>query len=224
MFVVAEAWRSAFPGACAGILVVRGADNPAHHPALEEKKRLLEEELRARFAGQHREAILALPVIQAYDAYYKRFKKTYHVQLQLESIVFKGKSIPSVAALVEVSFMAELKNLLLTAGHDLDILQFPVTVDVSTGDERYTMLRGEEQQLKPGDMFMYDREGILTSVLYGLDRRTRITAATRSAFFAVYAPRGIGEQAVREHLQDIQENILLVSPEAQIERLAVFSA
>lgn len=223
MFVVAQAWRKIYPGACAGILAVHGADNPPHHLGLEEKKRLLEEELRARFAGQDRDAIRALPIIQAYEAYYRRFKKTYHVQLQLESIVFKGKPIPSVASLVEAMFMAEVKNLLLTAGHDLDLLELPVTLDVATGSERYTLLRGEDQQLKEGDMFMHDRVGILTSVIYGLDQRTRITADTRGALFTVYAPPGIGEAAVRQHLQDIRENILLVSPQAQIERLEVFT-
>jgi DNA/RNA-binding domain of Phe-tRNA-synthetase-like protein len=224
MFMVTRAWRETYPGACAGILAVRGVDNPSSCPALEEKKRLLEEELRDRFKGQDREAIRALPVIQAYEAYYRRFKKTYHVQLQLESIVFKGKPIPSVAGLVEAMFMAEIKNLLLTAGHDLGLLELPVTLDVATGSERYTLLRGEEQQLKAGDMFMYDRAGILTSIIYGLDQRTRITATTRDAIFTVYAPPGIGEAAVRQHLQDIWENILLVSPQSLLERLEVFKA
>ena len=82
----------------------------------------LQAELRAKFAGKDRAAITALETIRAYAAYYKHFDKTYHVQLQLESIVFKGKAIPSVAALVETMFMAEVKNMLLTAGHDLDKL------------------------------------------------------------------------------------------------------
>ena len=82
----------------------------------------------------------AIPSLQVYDAYYKRFKKTYHVQLQLESIAFKGKSIPSVAALVEAMFMAEVKNMLLTAGHDLDTLQLPARLDVTKGDEVYTLM------------------------------------------------------------------------------------
>ena len=35
-------------------------------------------------------------ILQAYAAYYKQFKKTYHVQLQVESIVLKGKGLPNV--------------------------------------------------------------------------------------------------------------------------------
>lgn len=46
-------------------------------------------------------------------------KKTYHVALQFESVVFKGKALlNNVAALDESMIMAELDDLLLTAGHD----------------------------------------------------------------------------------------------------------
>jgi hypothetical protein len=34
-------------------------------------------------------------------------------------VALKGKAIPRQAALVEAMFMAELENLILTAGHDL---------------------------------------------------------------------------------------------------------
>ncbi len=98
--------------------------------------------------------LLNHPILQAYDAYYRQFKKTYHVQLQLESILFKGKSIPSVAALVEAMFMAEVDSLLLTAGHDLDTLHLPLTLDAAQGAETYTLFRGEPQTPKAGDMMI----------------------------------------------------------------------
>src|ERR671924_2050051 len=156
MFEVTPAWKSTYPEAYAGVLVMRGVSNPPHHPALESKKATLEEELRAQFSGQDRTAIASHPVLRAYAEYYRQFKKTYHIQLQLESIVLKGKSIPSVAALVESMFMAEMQDLLLTAGHDLDALQLPLILDVATGNERYVLLRGEEQDLKAGDMMIRD--------------------------------------------------------------------
>ncbi|MGZ9226947.1 MAG: hypothetical protein ACXW4M_15465, partial [Anaerolineales bacterium] len=145
MFEVTSAWKSAYPEAHAGVLVMRAVSNPAHDPVLENRKAALEEGLRSQFSGQDRATIASHPVLQAYNEYYRRFKKTYHIQLQLESIVLKGKSIPSVAALVEAMFMAEMKDLLLTAGHDLDTLHLPLTLDVATGTERYTLLRGDEQ-------------------------------------------------------------------------------
>jgi DNA/RNA-binding domain of Phe-tRNA-synthetase-like protein len=221
---VSEEWRSAFPHAHVGLLVMRGVENPPVHAGLESRKRELEEQLRAQFAGGDRKTVAALASIHAYDSYYRPFKKTYHVQHQLESVVFKGKPIPSAAALVEAMFMAELKSQLLTAGHDLDALRPPVILGVSSGNERYVVLRGEEQLLKPGDMFISDQAGVISSILYGPDQRTRITAATRNALFAVYAPAGIGPQAVHEHLQGLRDHILVISPRAQVETLQVLGS
>lgn len=224
MFQVTDAWLSAFPEAHAGVLAMHGVSNPPHHAGLEGLKQRLQSDLRARFAGGDRRAIEALEPIRAYNAFYKRFKKTYHVQLQLESIVFKNKEIPSVAALVEAMFLAEVKNTLLTAGHDLDLLRFPVEIDVSTGNERYTLLRGQEQVLKVGDMFMSDQDTVISSVLYGPDQRTQITAGTQNVLFAVYAPVGIAELEVYQHLHDIRDNVLLIAPTAQVGLLKVYGS
>jgi DNA/RNA-binding domain of Phe-tRNA-synthetase-like protein len=224
LFQISDRWKITIPDAHAGVLVLRDVVNPPSHAELEKRKIALEQELRARYANQDRAALTQLPVLQAYAAYYRRFKKTYHVQLQLESIVFKDKSIPSVAALVEAMFMAEIKNLLLTAGHDLDSLHLPLTLDVSRGDERYTLLRGQEQVLKADDMFIRDGAGVISSILYGPDQRTAINAQTRHVVFTVYAPAGIGEGTVLNHLQDLQQNVLLIAPNAQAELLQVFGA
>jgi DNA/RNA-binding domain of Phe-tRNA-synthetase-like protein len=220
MFTVSEAWKATYPGAAVGVLAMGGVENTERCAALDEIKEGLEAQIRARYTSQ--EEVRSLERLQAYRAYYKRFKKTYHVQMQLESVALKGKSIPSVAALVEAMFIAELKNLLLTAGHDLDIVEAPVSLDVATGDEQFTRINGQEQQLKAGDMFIADRQGVLSAVIYGPDRRTQIVSSTRRALFTVYAPPGIGEDAVRQHLQDIASYARLIAPEAEIELLQVY--
>lgn len=224
MFQISDGWKSIYPQAHVGVLVMRGVINPPHHAELERQRAVLEEQIRARFAGQERPQIAAHPVLQAYEAYYKRFKKTYHVQLQLESILLKGKSIPGVAALVEAMFMAEMDDLLLTAGHDLDSLQLPVTLNAAQGGETYVTLRGFEQALKAGDMFIADSAGILSSIIYGPDERTQISPRTRNALFTVYAPEGIGPALVEVHLRKIEQNVLTIAPRAQTELLSVFGA
>ncbi len=224
MFQVSDKWKAAYPDAHVGVLVMRNVSNPSSHAELDQHKIALEQDLRSLYGNQDRAALLQLPVLQAYAAYYRRFKKTYHVQLQLESIVFKGKAIPSVAALVEAMFMAEIKNLLLTAGHDLDLLHLPLTVDVARGAERYMLLRGQDQELKAEDMFIRDGVGVISSIIYGPDQRTAINAQTRSVIFTVYAPDGIAEESVSQHLRDLQENVLLVAPLAQTELRHVFNA
>lgn len=222
MFEVTPGWKSTFPGAHAGVLVMRNVSNPAHHPELEKRKAELEEGLRAQFAGQDRAAIASHPVLQVYGKYYRRFKKTYHVQLQLESIVLKGKSIPSVASLVECMFMAEVKNMLLTAGHDLDKLGLPLTLDVTQGTECYTVMRGEEQTVKAGDMTISDQAGIISNIIYGPDQRTQISESTRNVVFTVYAPAGIDVQLITQHLEDMRDYARLVSPETIVELLETY--
>ncbi|MBI3244146.1 MAG: hypothetical protein HYZ49_17835 [Chloroflexi bacterium] len=207
MLTLSQTWQTTYPGASQGLLIMRGVANPETHAELERRKAELEADLRARFAGYDRAKFNALPVMQAYNDYYGRFKKSYHVQLQLESVVLKGKSLPRVAALVECMFMAELKDGMLTAGHDLDALRRPLRLDVARGDESYILLNGKDETLKAGDIFIADAEGVTSSILYGPDRRTRITPAARDALFTVYAPPGIEAAAVQAHLEDIQANV-----------------
>jgi DNA/RNA-binding domain of Phe-tRNA-synthetase-like protein len=224
MLAVSERWKTAYPEAAVGVLAMRKVVNPDRHPALEGRKAELEHQLRSRFAGHDRAELRTLPTIRAYDAYYKRFKKTYHVLLQLESVALKGQPISSVGALVEAMFIAELKSLLLTAGHDLEVVREPIRVDVAEGIERYTRLNGKEQVLKAGDMFIADGQGVISSIIYGPDRRTRIRPITQQVLFTTYAPPGIGRQTVHQHLQDIRANVLLVAPEAETVSLSVYEA
>jgi DNA/RNA-binding domain of Phe-tRNA-synthetase-like protein len=216
MLHVSETWRAAYPGASIGLLAMRGVGNPEHHPLLEQRRAELEAELRSRYGGLERSQLKALPALQVYGAYYRRFGKTYHLQLQLESVVLKGRPLPGAAALVEAMFMAELRSLLLTAGHDLDAVRGRPSVEVATGEESYTTLSGQQQRLKAGDMFIRDQEGVLSSVLYGPDSRTRLTSATTGVLFTVYVPAGIEATLVEQHLASIKDNVLLVAPGAEI--------
>ncbi len=224
MLTISETWKTAYPGAAVGILTLRNIADPERPPALEARKAELEARLRARYAGYDRAALKALPQIAAYTAYYKRFKKTYHLLLQLESVVFDGKPIPRMAAPVEAMFMAELDDLLLTAGHDLALIEPPIRLDIAKGDERFVNIAGQENTLKSGDMFIADATGVLSSIIYGSDQRTMITPATQQAIFTTYAPAGIGAEAVREHLQHIRDNVSLVAPDVETAFLDVYTA
>ena len=224
MFTVSPAWNTAWPGAVAGILAMRDVANPARHAALDRRVEACEADVRARFGGGDRAALRALPAFAAYATYYGRYRKTYHVQLQLESVALRNKPLPRGPALVAAMMMTEVQHLLLTAAHDLDAVEPPVTLTVASGEERYVLLRGEEQQAKAGDMMMVDQAGVISSVLHGPDARTRITPGTRHALFAVYAPAGIGERSVIEHLEALRDNVRLVAPGARVAVLQTFVA
>jgi DNA/RNA-binding domain of Phe-tRNA-synthetase-like protein len=222
MLAATDEWKRAYPGAHAGIVQLSQVSNPESHAGLDILKDKLLEDLKARFKDL--EQLRSAEPMRAYQAYYKRFKKSYHVQQQLESVIFKGKSLPRVAALVEAMFVAELGNMLLTAGHDLDLIQGEILIGVSDGSERYIKLNGQEQDLKSGDMFMADFKGTISSVIYGPDKRTMIRRETRNVLFAVYAPPGIPEDALRRHLEELEQNVKVVSSECKLESLEIVSA
>lgn len=222
--VASDRWRQAWPGAMVGVIGLRHIVNPERDAALEAYAVEVESQLRARFSGADRSALAATPALRAYADYYKRFDKTYHVRLQLESVVFKGKPIAGPSAIVQAMFVAELKNMLLTAGHDLGAVRGGLTVDAATPAESYKRLNGEEQVLKAGDMFIRDEEGILSSIVYGPDWRTRITSQTGSVVFTVYAPAGISRDELEAHLADLESTVRLFSPDAVIETREVLSA
>ena len=224
MIILSENWRMTYPDAVLGILAMGNVSNPQNHEALASHKEALERELRTCYADYDRERFRAHPVLASYHSYYKRFKKTYHVQLQLESIAFKGKSLPQAAALVEAMFMAELKHLMLTAGHDLDDVKLPVTLDVAEGHERYVRLNGQEQGLKAKDMMISDAQGVLSCIIYGPDQRTKIMPSTTRVLFTVYGTPGINPSDLRTHLETIRENVMVVSPEAEVELQDVYRA
>ncbi len=224
LLTVTEAWQEAYPQASVGILAMEQVANPRRHPALDEPRAALEAALWARYGQIDRAALRAMPPFAAYADYFRRFRKSYHVQLQVESIAWKGKSIPSVAALVEAMFMAELENGLLTAGHDLAAVVGRVRIDVATGSEVYRCLNGQEQVLKAGDMYIADSQGVLSSILYGPDARTAIGPTTERVLFTVYAPAGIEPTGVREHLKMIRDYARLIAPGAAVLELEVYSS
>lgn len=218
------AWVEAYPGSMIGLLAVAGAGDPPHTTALEARRSALERDLRDRFSGKSRSDILALPVIQAYRAYYRRFQKTYHVQLQLESVALKAKPIAGMPGLVEAAFLAELETQLLTAVHDLDRVEPPLTVDIARGEEVYTLLRGEDHACARGDMIMRDSHGVICSVIYGSDLRTKITRDTRDVLFATYVPPGIPASLVEHHQRVLEGNMRAFSPASRVLLNAVYNA
>ena len=139
-----------------------------------------------------------------------------------EWVAIKGQPIARESALVEALFMAELKNLLLTSGHDLDAISGPLTLDVASGNESYTGIGGKEQQPKAGDMMFTDGEGIISNVIYGPDRRTCITPETRNLLVTIYGVPGISTEAIKGHLRDIEGYARVIAPGSEVELLESF--
>lgn len=164
----------------------------------------LQKELRTKFEDMDRSSIKEIQNIRIYTDYYKRFKKTYHVPLQLESVAHKRKDIPA-------------------AGHDLSKISLPITVHIASEIESYTTIGGKECSIKKGDMFMADENRIISSIIYGPDERTQVTPHTTDALYTVYAPPGITERSVQKHLCYIKGMVRNLSPGRRSENIQILS-
>ena len=214
-----------YPGLCIGFLALNGTSSAGENGdrALDLRRAELEAELRRRLSGIDKATLATLPPFPAYSAYYKRFKKTYHVLLQLESVALKGRSLASPGALVQAMFMAELENRLLTAGHDLDSIAGPIVVRAATGREEFITLDGHERRLKPLDLHMADDHGVISTIIYGPDSRTRIHPGTGRVLYTVYGVPGIEPAEVDLHLQRLEEYATLAAPNAAVEERRVLT-
>ena len=219
-----ERWHATFPGGHVRVLLIGNVANTKRSTPLDAQKREVEARLRERYADFSRDDFLGLETLKAYRDYYKRFGNTYHVQGQLESVVHKGKSLPNVSPLVDANFTAELETLVLTAGHDADLLEEPLTIDATKGGEAFTQMNGSKRSLKADDMMMSDAEGIICTILYGQDKRTHISPKTRRALYVAYAPVGVPREEVTRQLELIRENVLLFAPDAEVEGLELYTA
>ena len=219
MIQLGENFRERYPDTRIGLLAARGVENPSSCAELDRAKAALEGDIRTAF--QDKEAIKNEPVVQTYKEYYKRFKSTYHVLNQVASVALKGRSIPQVAALVEAMFMAELKNMVLTSGHDLAAMAAPFFMDAAQGGESFTMLAGREASVKPGDIILVDARGPAGSVIYGPDQRTMIRPETTEALFVAWGVPGLGKEIILSHLRDLEGYLKLIAPGCRVEELDV---
>lgn len=207
------AFRSAYPDGIFGVLIAHDCANRPQTLSIAADKRAVEGRLRERFPG---ETIDSDPVARAYAHHFRRYGGRYPVVHQAKTVL-AGRSIESNSALVEAMFTAELDSLILTSGHDLRALRFPLAVDLTVTGDAYTMLSGKERVLRAGDMIVRDTEGIIASVAYGPDDRTRLLPDTDSALFGAWCPVGIAPMIVEAHLEKMAALLKQEWPASAIE-------
>jgi DNA/RNA-binding domain of Phe-tRNA-synthetase-like protein len=203
MIKVTPLVKSVYPKAKFGLLFVKGVNPAPGQSAINDLINTEINGIKLKYPGYERSTVLATEPLCHYAAYYRQFKKSYHVLGQLESVLLKGKSISSVCKAVDVMFLAEIKNLLLTAGHDLDSVEGNLTIDVAAEPISYKTMSEKDQQLVNNDLYLKDEKGVLSSILFGPDHRTRINETTKNVLYFVYGVEGVTEQLIQEHLKTI---------------------
>ena len=167
---------------------------------IEDRVQLLRRSLQAKYGEMSRKELKQLDMLHPYVQYFKHFKKTYHLFLQLESFVHKERPLPFITPLVSAYFLAELETGVLASAHDLDKIVPELKLELSEGGERLDLLNGEERTAPQGDALLKDAEGLLTCVIQGQDSRTVLSPGSRNAAYFVYGPPGVDNQQLKNAL------------------------
>lgn len=215
--------KEVYTNASFGIMVAQEVNAAADRSRMDILKNTEIDRIKTEHKEYERKTAINSEPVCHYVTYYKKFKKTYPVLLQLESILLKDKGIPNVGIPVEAMFLAEVNNQLLTAGHDLNQIDGDITMNIATGTENYRGISGKDQQLTQNDLFLSDKSGILSSVLNGPDYRTRITDTTQNALYFVYGVDGITKEQIRNHLANIRYYLMTTIPDIKIQAVEVYS-
>lgn len=203
MIFISDAVRTQYPKAHFAMMKVKGFRPDFTREKIDQVMEEELEEIRNRHASYDRKDFSATAPVLSYGSYYKRFKKTYPLIGQLESVVIHGKKIPPVGIPVEVMFLAELKNLILTAGHNLEAIEGPLAIDVATEPISYIGISGKETRVVPNDLYVRDERGVLSSILNGPDHRTRIDPKTENVVYFAYGVEGVTKEELYHHLHTI---------------------
>lgn len=202
---ISDTLKEQFPKLKVGTIEIKQVNNKKSDTNFEKAKLNLESHIRQNYTDAKN-----FGVIRKYNQYFKKFNSTYPVLYQVQSIL-KGRSFPSTSCVVEAMFMAELESMFLTAGHDLDTIEGDLNVTLTEGGEQYTKINNKDQNLKPNDIICFDGEGIISSVLYGPDFRTKITQSTSNCLFFSYFPYGEDNSKIQDHFNSILKYIKLFS-------------
>lgn len=173
------------------------------------------EMLRQRYAEYDRKAVFGE---NPYVRFFKKFKKTYPVMMQFESVMFKGRPFPAFNPIAEVAFLMEIVTHALSGAHDLDRTDGPVELYRADSKEEFPGLRGVPFHTYPGDFCGRDRQGIIFSEIAGADARTCARPDSRHILYPVFGTPDLPVEVIRNAMDTLTRYIQVLSPDARIER------
>lgn len=150
-----------------------------------------------------------------YVLFFKKFKKTYPVMLQFESVVLKSQPFPKDNPIREVPFLLEMTTLALSGTHDIAQVQGEITLCSSTDRTTFMGLAEREIYTYPGDVCGRDEGGVIFSSIAGGDLRTRATPDSRHVFYPVFGTPDMPQNDIQKALETLEGYVKTLAPGAE---------
>ena len=151
-----------------------------------------------------------------YVKFFKKFKKTYPVMLQFESVVLKDRPFPHFNPIAELAFLMEITTFVLSGAHDTDCMDGDVTLYIADSKEDFEGLR-ETLHTYPNDFCARDNSGIIFSLIAGTDKRTSAKPNSRNVIFPLFGTPDLDTAVLQNAAETLVEYIRALAPTAEIQ-------
>lgn len=153
-----------------------------------------------------------------YFRYFRKFKKTYPVMMQVESFLLKDRPFPEGRYINAVAFLTELKTRILMGTHDAERVDGDIVIYTETEKVPFPSIHGSEGHSYPGDTTGRDDRGVIISMIAGADSRTCLHEDSTHVLYLAFGTPSISAEVLDECLDQAEEYVKTLAPNAVTER------
>ena len=154
---------------------------------------------------------------EPYFRYFRKFKKTSPVMMQVESFLLKGRPFPEGRFTNAVAFLTELKTRCLLGSHDADMIEGDLVFYNDTAKTTFPSIHGGEAHSYPGDITCRDDISVVVSMIAGADARTCLNEDSRHVMYFAFGTPGMEEETLKGYLGQVEEYVKVLAPSARTE-------
>ena len=153
-----------------------------------------------------------------YFRYFRKFKKTYPVMMQVESFLLKDRPFPEGRYINAVAFLTELKTRILMGTHDAERVDGDIFIYTETEKVSFPSIHGSEGHSYPGDTTGRDDRGVIISMIAGADSRTCLHEDSTHVLYLAFGTPSTSAEVLDECLDQAEEYVKTLAPNAVTER------
>lgn len=154
---------------------------------------------------------------EPYFRYFRKFKKTSPVMMQVESFLLKGRPFPEGRYTNAVAFLTELKTRCLLGSHDADMIEGDLLIYTETEKTPFPSIHGGEAHSYPGDVTCRDDISVVVSMIAGADARTCLNEDSKHILYFAFGTPGMELDTIKGYLEQVDEYVKVLAPAAVTE-------